>query len=137
MTERASRSHQFLHQAANLGALGLAAVALVACSTSDGPSVRSSASALSIPTPLATSVQTSAGTWATVPMGNLQQPLNTFWQLFFRAPGAASWSNKVEAAATATNGGLVLASAEGRSVIVGIRPSARLTFSHLITTSDA
>ncbi len=137
MTERASRSHQFLHQAANLGALGLAAVALVACSTSDGPSVRSSASALSIPTPLATSVQTSAGTWATVPMGNLQQPLNTFWQLFFRAPGAASWSNKVEAAATATNGGLVLASAEGRSVIVGIRPSARLTYSPLITTSDA
>jgi len=136
MTERASRNHQLLHWAANLGALGLAAVALVACSTSAGP-VRSSARALSIPTPLATSVQTSAGTWATVPMGNLEQPLNTFWQLFFRAPGAASWSNKVEAAATATNGGLVLASSESRSVIVGIRPSARLTYSPLISTSDA
>ena len=137
MTERASSSHQFLHQAANLGALGFAALALVACSTSGAPSVRSSASSLSIPTPLATSVQTSAGTWATVPMGNLEQPLNTFWQLFFRAPGAVLWSNKVEAAATATNGGLVLASSQSRSVIVGIRPSARLTYSPLISTSDA
>ncbi|MGD0809260.1 MAG: hypothetical protein ABSA91_06080 [Acidimicrobiales bacterium] len=70
-------------------------------------------------------------------MGNLKQPLNTFWQLFFRAPGAASWSNKVEAAATATNGGLVLASSAGRSVIVGIRPSALLTYSPLLSTSDA
>jgi len=137
MTERAFRNNQLLHWAANLGALGLATVALVACSTSGAPSVPSSAGAPSLPTPLATSVQTTAGTWATVPMGNLSQPLNTFWQLFFRPPGAASWSNKVEAAATATNGGLVLASAVGRSVIVGIRPSARLTYSPLITTSDA
>ncbi len=137
MTERAFRNHQFLHRAANLGALGLAAIALVACSTSSAPSVSSPAGAPSLPTPLATSVQTPAGTWATVPMGNLHQPLNTFWQLFFRPPGTASWSNKVEVAATATNGGLVLASAEGHSVIVGIRPSARLTYSPLVTTSDA
>ncbi len=137
MTERAVPNHQFLHRAANLGALVLGAVIFVACSTSGAPSVRSSVGAPSLPTPLATSVQTSAGTWATVPMGDLQQPLNTFWQLFFRPPGAASWSNQVEAAATATNGGLVLASGEGRSLIVGIRPSARLTYSPLITTSDA
>jgi hypothetical protein len=70
-------------------------------------------------------------------MGNLQQTLNTFWQLFLRRPGAASWSNQVEATATATNGGLVLASARGRSVIVGIRPSALLTYSPLIATSDS
>ena len=80
----------------------------------------------SFPTPLATSVQTAAGTWATIPMGHLGQPLNTFWQLFFQPPGATSWSNQVEATATATNGGLVLASAGDRSVIVGVRPSVRL-----------
>ena len=38
-----------------------------------------------IATSLATSIETSAGTWAVVPMGHLDQPLNTFWQLFFRA----------------------------------------------------
>lgn len=88
-----------------------------------------------IPTPLATSVQTSDGTWATIPMGRLDEPLNTFWQLFFRPHGAASWANEVEATATATNGGLVLAP-EGPSLLVGVRPSVNLTFTPLISTSD-
>lgn len=90
-----------------------------------------------IPTPLATSVQTSGGAWATVPMGHLNEPLNTFWQLFFRATGSASWSDKVEATATATNGGLLLASADGRSVVVGVRPTQALTFSPLIATANS
>ena len=97
---------------------------------------RPPALAVPLPTPLATSVQTSAGTWATIPMGNLDQPENTFWQLFFRPSGAVSWSDQVQATATATNGGLVLASAEGRALIVGIRPSQGLTYSPLISTSD-
>ena len=67
------------------------------------------ATAPEIPTPLATSVQTLDGTWATIPMGRLDEPLNTFWQLFYRPNGAVAWSNRVEATATATNGGLVLA----------------------------
>ena len=54
----------------------------------------------------------------------------------FRPPGALSWSDQVQATATATNGGLVLASADGRTLIVGIRPSQRLTYSPLISTSD-
>jgi hypothetical protein len=69
-------------------------------------------------------------------MGHLGQPLDTFWQLFFRPSGATSWSNQVEATATATNGGLVLASAGDRSVIVGVRPSVRLSFTPLIATND-
>lgn len=96
----------------------------------DGP-----AAAPETPTPLATSVQTSSGTWATIPMGRLDEPLNTFWQLFYRPDGSVPWSNRVEATATATNGGLVLASA-GPSLLVGVRPSVDLTFTPLISTSD-
>jgi hypothetical protein len=69
-------------------------------------------------------------------MGHLDQPLNTFWQLFFRPAGGASWSNQVQATAAATNGGLILASSPGRALLVGVRPSNLLTFSPLISTSD-
>ncbi len=88
-----------------------------------------------LPSALATSVQTSAGTWATVPMGHLDQPLNTFWQLFFRASGSSRWSNATSTLATATNGGLIIATPDGHSVEVGIRPANRLTFSPLLTAS--
>jgi hypothetical protein len=67
-------------------------------------------------------------------MGRLDQPLNTFWQLLFRRRGAASWSNQVEATATATNGGLVL-SPGGGSLIVGVLPSVGLTFTPLVATA--
>jgi hypothetical protein len=87
------------------------------------------------PSALATSVQTSAGTWATVPMGHLDQPLNTFWQLFYRARGASSWSNATSTLALATNGGLIIATPDGQSVEVGNRPANRLTFSTLLTAS--
>jgi hypothetical protein len=69
-------------------------------------------------------------------MGNLAQPANTFWQLFFRRGGASTWSNHVQATATATNGGLVLAPA-GQSLLVGVLPSQLLTFTPLISTADA
>jgi hypothetical protein len=83
---------------------------------------------------MATSVDTADGSWATVPMGHLDQPLDTFWQLFFRPSGSTKWSDQVQAAATATNGGLVLAAAGG-SLTVGVRPSDLLTFSPVISTS--
>ncbi len=90
----------------------------------------------SVPTPLATSVRASGGTWATVAMGDLGQPLNTFWQLMFRPDGSGKWTDHVEATATATNGGLVLAGGGG-PLIVGVRPSHDLTFSPLISTTNA
>ena len=68
-------------------------------------------------------------------MGRLDEPLNTFWQLFYRPNGSVPWSNRVEATATATNGGLVLASA-GPSLLVGVRPSVDLTFTPLISTTN-
>ncbi len=88
------------------------------------------------PRALATSVDTPSGTWATVAMGHLRQPLNTFWQLLYRPAASSYWSNQVKATATATNGGLVLA-AGGQTLAVGIRPSLLLRFSPLISTTNA
>lgn len=122
-------------RAVTLAASVFTTILLAACGSSVRAPYRSVAP--SIPTPLATSIQTSAGTWATVPMGHLDEPLNTFWQLLFRPTGSASWSNQVKATAVATNGGLVLASPGGPGLLVGVRPTNLLTFSPLIYTSDA
>ncbi len=89
-----------------------------------------------LPTPLATSIGGPAGTWATVSMGHLDQPLNTFWQLLYRPAGGGQWSNQVEGTGVATNGGIVLAPIGGKTVVAGILPSNRLTFTPLITTAD-
>ena len=131
------RSFRWPRSAAVVMAVVLSVAGLDGCSGSgtalgetDGPTT-----APETPTPLATSVQTSDGTWATIPMGRLDEPLNTFWQLFYRPNGSVPWSDRVEATATATNGGLVLASA-GPSLLVGVRPSVDLTFTPLISTSD-
>ncbi len=86
--------------------------------------------------PLATSARTLGGTWATLPMGHLDQPLNTFWQLMFEPAGSSSWSDRVEATGVATNGGIVLA-ANAKSLVVGVRPSSRLTYSPLIATTNS
>lgn len=116
----------------------LAGVLLAGCGGAGGNAHRpASALAPALPTPLATSVPTAAGTWATLPMGHLDQPLNTFWQLLYRPAGGGPWSNHVEATAEATNGGLVLATAQGRALLVGIRPSYLLEFSPLLYTADA
>ena len=114
------------------------AASVAGCSTSSSPAAGTvrTAALPSIAVPLATSVRTQTGIWATVAMGHLDDPLNTFWQLFYRPDGAASWTNQVEATAVATNGGLVLASNGGRSLTVGIRPSNLLSFSPLLSTSD-
>jgi len=88
-------------------------------------------------TSLATSIVTSAGTWAVVPMGLLDQPLNTFWQLFFRPTGASRWSDEASALAVATNGGLLVATPNGESLVVGIRPANLLDYSPLLVTTDA
>ncbi len=117
-------------------AAALGAMALGACASTTSTSTAPTPSA-AFPTPLATSIQTSQGTWATVAMGHLDDPNNTFWQLLFRPSGSAAWSNQVEATATATNGGLVLADGSGRQLVVGIRPSQKLDFTPLIATGDA
>ena len=119
-----------------MATVGLLAIVLGGCSNGS-VLARGAGAPASLPTPLATSVQTTDGVWATIPMGRLGDPANTFWQLLFRPVSTASWSNEVEATATATNGGRVLASPGNRSLIVAVRPSADLTYTPLIATDNA
>lgn len=133
MSRNATRFVRPLGVAAAVSSFLLAAPCLG--STSGTAASVESSVASPVTTPLATSLQSSSGTWATIPMGHLSQPLNTFWQLFYRPVGSASWSDRVEATATATNGGLVLASASGQ-VTVGVRPAHLLHFSPLISTTN-
>lgn len=118
-----------------ISALVLLALVLSACAravpTTDAPS-----SVPPVPLTLATSVQTPGGTWATLPMGRLDDPLNTFWQLFSRPKSATGWSDYVEHTATATNGGLVMASS-GQLLAVAVLPSYDLTFTPVIYTSGS
>jgi len=124
------------HLAAGL-VVALGACALSGCGTahSNGPGAKPGAP--EVRASLATSLETSSGSWATVAMGHLDQPLNTFWQLFFRPTGAVSWSDQASALAVATNGGLVVASRARGSLLVGVRPANLLDYSPLIVTSNA
>jgi hypothetical protein len=118
-------------------ALSCAVLAVVGLGTPTSVSASTGRGTTSfVPTPLATSVQSSAGTWVTLPMGRLNQPLNTFWQLFFRPTGMTTWSDKVGATATATNGGLIMAAAVAQPFVVGVRPANLLHFSPLVATTD-
>jgi uncharacterized membrane protein YgcG len=54
----------------------------------------------------------------------------------FEPSGSSSWSDRVEATGVATNGGIVLA-ADAKSLLVGVRPSNRLTYSPLIATTNS
>jgi len=113
-----------------LGAMGLGACSSdAAASTTSRPI----AAAPSLPTPMATSIETGDGTWVTFPMGRLDEALNTFWQLFFEPTAGGTWSNRVEATATATNGGLVLAPTDVGGLVVGVRPSSYLTYTPLVS----
>jgi hypothetical protein len=119
------------------GLLGLVVIGACTLSACGGTSsARTNPNPAAIRISLATSVESSAGSWAVAPMGHLDQPLNTFWQLFFRAAGAELWSDRASALAVATNGGLAISS-NGRSLAIGIRPTNLLDYSPLIATSNA
>jgi hypothetical protein len=84
-----------------------------------------------------TSLTTASGTWASVPMGHLGHPLNTFWQLFFLPAQGGSWKDHAGQLGIADNGGLLLASPSEESLLVAIRPSHFLKYSALaLTTGD-
>lgn len=92
--------------------------------------------AVSVATALPTSLTTTAGTWASVPMGHLRQRLDTFWQLFFLPSQGGNWTNHASQLGIADNGGLLLAARGDRSLVVAIRPSNRLRYSAVVTTAD-
>jgi hypothetical protein len=82
---------------------------------------------------LAVSLPTSAGAWATVPMG--RSGTNLFWELLRRPAGTARWT-LVTPPGVADNGGLVVAASGDQALSAGFRPSQHLTFSPLAATAD-
>jgi hypothetical protein len=119
-------------------ALG-AALVLAACgSTSAGPTAADRAPAEVIEGPtLATSLSTSGGaSWAVVQMGGAAATHENFWELFVRPAGTTTWKLATPPG-VASNGGLVMAATGATSLVAGFRPSQDLTFSPLVTTSDA
>jgi len=86
-------------------------------------------------TPLATSLVTAQGGWATMVMGGSAASEDNFWQLFVRPAGTSTWS-LVTPPGVADNGGLVTAGS-ATSLLVGFRPSQDLAFSPLASSGDA
>ena len=84
---------------------------------------------------LATSLGTTAGTWAITVMGGSVAAHNNFWQLFVRPARSSQWK-LVTPPGVADNGGLVAAAASGGPLITAIRPSQFLTYTPLATTRD-
>jgi hypothetical protein len=68
-------------------------------------------------------------------MGHLDDPLNTFWQLFYRPTADSSWA-LVTPPGVADNGGLVMSTGMLPTVTVGFEPSQNLHFSPLAVTTD-
>ncbi len=87
------------------------------------------------PPSLSTSLVTATGTWAVAVMGGPAADHNNFWQLFVRPAATGRW-RLATPPGVASNGGLVVTSPGGRSVVAGCRPSQDLSFSPLATTHD-
>jgi hypothetical protein len=123
--------------AALAAALAIAAFGLAACGGhSPTPGAPQNVGPGHPAAPLATSLSTAGGTWAAVPMGHLDDPPNTFWQLLYRPPDSSSWTNQAKATGVATNGGLVMASPGDRSFAAGVLTSGLLTYSPVIASTD-
>jgi hypothetical protein len=112
----------------------LAAVVLAACS---GPEVAvPPAASVSGPAiPLANSTAGAAGSWATVAMGHLNDPLNTFWELFHLTGSPLRWSLATPEG-VASNGGVVMAAGSAGSLLTGFGPTNALHFSPVAQTAD-
>ena len=83
---------------------------------------------------MAGGTQTAGGSWAVLPMGQLSDPSNTFWQVLRAEPGSALWS-VVTPQGVADNGGLVVAASAG-SAMVGTLPSGLLRFSPVSVSAN-
>jgi hypothetical protein len=96
------------------------------------------AASTAVPTlraPMANALTSQTGSWAIVAMGERGQPLNTFWELFFRAPTAATW-RLVTPPGVADNGGLTVSVSAAGSALVGFEPSQLLRYSPAAVSRD-
>jgi len=92
--------------------------------------------------PMTQAISGAAGTWATLALGHLDDPLNTFWQLFGRSGCVASGCSSTGGWALATppgvasNGGLLFAATAAGALTVGFGAAIDLQFSPLAETAD-
>ncbi len=115
-----------------LAVLSLTMLAAGCASTSSHPAA-DPAQLPPLPT-LASSVTSGDAAWVTLPMGAPSGP-NQFWELFARSASGRSWSLRTPPD-IATNGALVLAIQDPRTLVTGIRPSLDLAFSPVTVTSN-
>ena len=80
---------------------------------------------------MATSIGTTADSWAVVPMS--ADPV--FWQVFARAGNSGTWK-LVTPPGVPSNGGLVAATGGAGSLTVAVRPSQELKYSPLAETAN-
>ena len=117
---------------AALACAGLACAGLAGCGSRAAPVT--SAGPPPVTVSLATSLVTAQGTWAIAVMGGRAGSENGFWQLFVLPARASRWSLATPPG-VADNGGLVAAGGAA-SLLVGVRPSQKLAYSPLATSTD-
>jgi hypothetical protein len=118
-----------------LGAVTLSAGALASCSSPGGTTPGTPVAGAVPSIPLTSSSARSAASWASLAMGHLGDPLNTFWQLFYLSSGTTRWVLATPPG-VASNGGLVASVAASGSVLAGFEPSQDLRFSPLAQSTD-
>jgi hypothetical protein len=106
--------------------------ALARCTASSAAVSRQVSASVGPTIPLTTSSVADATTWATLAMGHLADPLNTFWQLVTLS--GSRWQLATPPG-VASNGGLV-ATAVPTSVLAGFGASRYLQFSPLARTAN-
>jgi hypothetical protein len=120
-------------------AMAVAAVLFVAgCGSKPAATAPSRAPAAAVVAPtLATSGSSGSGaSWAVVDMGGAASAYDNFWELFVRPSGATGWKLDTPTG-VASNGGLVATATGATSLVTGFRPSQKLTFSPLASSTDA
>lgn len=85
--------------------------------------------------PISASTSTEAESSMLIAMGHLHDPSNTFWELFLRTSGSASWVLHTPAG-VASNGGLTLAAPPSGPLLAGFLTSAYLRFSPVAQSTD-
>ncbi len=117
------------------------AFVLAACSsTGTGDGVTSADSPSSVEVPLDTTSAVGSAVEAVVPMGRLNDRLETFWQLFFRSTANSRWTLATPKG-VADNGGLVVSTSTNMNTgatvsLAGFEPSQDLDFSPLASSTD-
>lgn len=84
------------------------------------------------PSAYASSATAGATAWLTLPMGHLDDPTNTFWQIFHLSVNDGSITNESIDTGVATNGGILVGNLDGPKIAVAVRPSIDLAFSPLL-----